>query len=215
MVKTKTTSLADQVFERLESDILSGVYPRNSIITELQLCEDLGVSRTPIREALNRLEQEHIIEATGKGMQVLSITMEDAKAMYRIRLEVEILAVRSCIQHITEEKLQELHDLVELQEFYSAKSNSEQLKITDGRFHSLIYSCCDTNVYADTLQPLLMKLQKVRKNSFEDHDRAVSSVAEHRMILAAIEAKNEEAAVGAMRLHISNASSHVEKRGTL
>ena len=57
----KTISLADQVFDRLESDILSGVYKRGEILTELKLCEALGVSRTPVREAMKRLEQEHII----------------------------------------------------------------------------------------------------------------------------------------------------------
>ena len=57
----KTVSLADQVFDRLESDILSGVYKRGEILTELKLCEALGVSRTPVREAMKRLEQEHII----------------------------------------------------------------------------------------------------------------------------------------------------------
>ena len=61
----KTTSLADQVFEKLENDIIQGVYPKGDILTELKLAEELGVSRTPIREALRRLEQERLIEDTG------------------------------------------------------------------------------------------------------------------------------------------------------
>ena len=56
MNQFKTTSLADQIFERLENDIIQGVYPRGEILTELRLAEELGVSRTPIREALRRLE---------------------------------------------------------------------------------------------------------------------------------------------------------------
>ena len=58
----KTVSLADQIFDRLENDILTGVYQRGSVLTELSLSEDLGVSRTPIREAVRRLEQEHLVE---------------------------------------------------------------------------------------------------------------------------------------------------------
>jgi len=73
----KTVSLADQVFERLESDILLGKYPRGAYLTELALVEDLGVSRTPIREALRRLEQEHIIEVSSRGILVLGVTSED------------------------------------------------------------------------------------------------------------------------------------------
>ena len=65
----RTVSLADQVFERLENDILSGKYQRGEIITELQLCSELGVSRTPVREALRRLFQEHLIEDSPKGTQ--------------------------------------------------------------------------------------------------------------------------------------------------
>ena len=67
----RTVTLADQVFERLESDIIQGVYPRGEVLTELKLVEQLNVSRTPIREALRRLEQEHLIADTGKGSVVL------------------------------------------------------------------------------------------------------------------------------------------------
>ena len=73
----KSTSLADQVFDRLENDIIQGVYPKGEILTELKLVEQLGVSRTPIREALRRLEQERLIEDTGKGSRVLGITEEE------------------------------------------------------------------------------------------------------------------------------------------
>lgn len=74
MIEHKTVSLADQVFEHLETDILSGKYQRGEVLTESKLSLELGVSRTPIREALRRLEQEHIIEESGKGAVVLGIT---------------------------------------------------------------------------------------------------------------------------------------------
>ena len=65
MREFKTVSLADQVYDRLENDIIQGVYPKGEILTELKLAEQLGVSRTPIREALRRLEQERLIEDAG------------------------------------------------------------------------------------------------------------------------------------------------------
>ena len=67
MRQFKSTSLADQVFERLENDIIQGTYAKGELLTELKLVEQLGVSRTPIREALRRLEQERLIADTGKG----------------------------------------------------------------------------------------------------------------------------------------------------
>ena len=98
MIVHKTVSLADQVFDRLEEDILSGVYMRGEILTEMRLCEALGVSRTPIREALKRLEQEHIIEDCGKGMRILSITADDAACIYEMRRRIEGLAARACAE---------------------------------------------------------------------------------------------------------------------
>ena len=77
MREYKTTSLADQVFERLENDIIQGVYAKGEVLTELKLVERMGVSRTPIREALRRLEQERLITDSGKGSIVLGITEDD------------------------------------------------------------------------------------------------------------------------------------------
>ena len=65
-----TNTLADQIYEKLEKDILTGVYKRGDSLTELALSQSLNVSRTPVREALRRLEQDHIIESRGKGMLV-------------------------------------------------------------------------------------------------------------------------------------------------
>ena len=88
----RTVTLADQVFERLESDIIQGVYPRGEVLTELRLVEQLNVSRTPIREALRRLEQEHLIADTGKGSVVLGITAEDLVDIMDIRCKIEELS---------------------------------------------------------------------------------------------------------------------------
>ena len=85
----KSTSLADQVFEKLENDIIQGVYPRGELLTELKLVEQLGVSRTPIREALRRLEQERLIEDTGKGSRVVGIPVADLEDIMNIRERVE------------------------------------------------------------------------------------------------------------------------------
>ena len=87
-------SIADQVFEELERDILSGVYERGEILTEMQAQRELGVSRTPIREALRRLEQEHIIESTSKGARVIGISAQDIADIREIRLRLEGLASR-------------------------------------------------------------------------------------------------------------------------
>ena len=79
----RTVSLAEQVFERLENEILSGKFPRGTVLTEMNLVTELGVSRTPIREAIHRLEQEHVIETTTKGILILGVTKKDLRDISR------------------------------------------------------------------------------------------------------------------------------------
>ena len=111
----KTVSLADQVFEKLEQDIISGVYARGEILTELKLVEQLGVSRTPIREALRRLEQERLIQESGKGSVVLGITTQDLIDIMEIRQQIEGIAALYATRKITPEGIEELRRIHSLQ----------------------------------------------------------------------------------------------------
>ena len=207
----KTISLAEQVFERLEKDILSGVYSRGEVLTEMRLCADLGVSRTPIREALRRLEQEHIIEISGKGIVVLGVTDEDLRDIYDIRLEVEGYAAARAAARITDEEIKELREALELQEFYVSKKDAERIRMMDSRFHELIYAAADSVVLYDTLVPLHKKAQKYRKASVENHSRARASLEEHQALLAAVCDRDAERAEAAMRTHVQNAKNHITK----
>ena len=108
-------SIADQVFEELERDILSGVYERDEVLTEIKLSEALGVSRTPIREALRRLEQEHIIEPTSKGARVIGISRDDIADICEIRLRLEGLAARWAAERTDQEGIQSLKETLDLQ----------------------------------------------------------------------------------------------------
>ena len=201
----KTVSLSDQVFEHLESNILSGKYQRGDIITELQLCSELGVSRTPIREALRRLFQEHLIEDSPRGTMVLGITPKDFEDMSEIRLRIEDLAVRGFIEHGDADSLKALNEAVDFQEFYLARGDIDQLKALDGRFHEIIYSGCGSRILRDTLSPLHKKIQQYRRNALRTPERAAHSVREHREILQAITARDADLAAERMKQHIQNA----------
>ena len=209
MIEHKTVSLADQVFEHLEKDILSGNYQRGDILTETKLSQELGVSRTPIREALRRLEQEHIIAESGKGCIVIGITDKDLKDIYEIRTALECLASAKAAQNRTEEQLSELKEALELQEFYLEKRDAEQIKKMDNRFHNTVYSLSGSTVFCDTLIPLHKKIQKYRRASVENRSRAVESVKEHRKIYEAIAAGDIDAAQKYTTEHIRNAYNHI------
>lgn len=210
MIKQKPVSLSDQVFERLEQDILTGAYPKGTVLTEIKLCEELGVSRTPIREALRRLEQEHIIEAHSKGLVVLGITAQDARFIYEIRTRIEGIAAAACAENISDEELKELGDVLDLQCFYAEKGDSERVKIYDSEFHELIYKYSGSTVLYDTLVPLHRKIQKFRKASIERESRATDSTAEHRRVFEAIASRDGALAEQAMLEHVSSAQKHLE-----
>lgn len=201
----KTVSLSDQVFEHLESDILSGRYQRGEVITEMQLCTELGVSRTPIREALRRLFQEHLIEDTPRGTVVLGITPRDFQDMSEIRLRIEELAVRGFVANAGDDSLKALNEAVDFQEFYLSRGDIDQLKALDGRFHEIIYAGCGSMILKDTLSPLHKKIQQYRRNALRTPDRAAHSVKEHREILQAIQARDADLAAERMNQHIQNA----------
>lgn len=212
-VEYKPVSLADQVFERLEAEILGGKYQRGEIVTELQLCAELGVSRTPIREALRRLASEHLVEDSPRGTVVLGVVRKDFEDMCAIRLRIEGLAVRGFIENMTEETLRELREAVELQEFYLNKSDPDHIRAQDTRFHEVIYQHCGSSILYDTLQPLHNKVQKYRRISIEQGGRAVLSVQEHRDIYNAIAARDANLAEELMNKHVGNAMNTIMDKG--
>lgn len=212
MRKFKTVSLADQVFQKLEEDIVSGFYPKGEILTELKLVEELGVSRTPIREALRRLEQERLIQETGKGSEVLGITLEDLVDIMDIRLCIEGLAAYYASKNLTPESLETFRQISQLQDFYYSQGNIEALRQMDDRFHNAIYELCGRPVLRDTLQPLHRKAQRYRKKSIEDEKRLACSIAEHKAIFEAIAEGKADIAAQVTTRHIQNARDSMVKR---
>ena len=165
MREHKNISIADQIFEQLERDILSGKYPRSTVLSELGLSKELGVSRTPVREAIRRLEQEDILEECGKGMIVVGITPEDMQDMFEIRLAIEGEAARRAAMNISDEQLGRMREILDLQRFYSEKegeNSSDQIKNMDSQFHEILYLASDSRPYIRTLLPLHKRMMKMR-----------------------------------------------------
>ena len=211
MITHKTVSLADQVFEHIERDILSGKYERGEIITEGKLSAELGVSRTPIREALRRLDQEHLIEESGKGSVVIGISEKDLEDIFLIRKQLECLAASMAAKTHPDEQLAELKETLELQEFYVTKAATEHVKYMDNKFHRILYKLTGSTVFFDTLVPLHRKIQKYRRASLQSKSRAAESVQEHRKIYEAIALGDEKLAYETVLEHIENAYNHIKK----
>ena len=216
MKERKSISIADQIFEQLERDILSGKYARGELLTELRLSEELGVSRTPIREAIRRLEQENILEEAGRGVTVVGISQEDMLDMYEIRIRIEGLAAEWAAERMSAEELAGMRDTVELQRYYTEKqdgNHSDQIKNLDSRFHEQVYRACGSRALMDTLLNLHKKMTKFRMASVSKHSRALQSVEEHEAVLAALSARDGKAANEAMTRHVMNARDRMRRMG--
>ena len=211
----KMISIADQVFEELERDILSGVYERGEVLTEMKLSEQLHVSRTPIREALRRLEQERIIDPTSKGMKVIGISRSDIADICEIRLRLEGLAARWAAERADEAGIRSLKETLDLQEFYTQKQDPDSIKNADSQFHQTIYALCGSHSMQDTLEPLHRKLVKYRRVSVSAQSRAQKSLEEHRAIYEAIAAHDGDTAEKLSILHVQNARESILQRAII
>lgn len=208
-MENRHISIADQVFEKIENDILTNVYSSGEIVTELKLSETLSVSRTPVREALHRLEQERLVEFIPKGVKIIGINLEDIKIIYEMRLRIEGLSAKLASEKATEEQIQEMKEVLDLQEFYSNKPDSENIKKMDNKFHELVYKASGSAHLFQILYELHKKTGKYRRVSVSKQSRAKLSLAEHRAILDAIISRDSEKAERLAIEHVKNARDSI------
>jgi len=211
MLDYKSVSLANQVYERIEENILNGVYAPGEIISENKLSADLGVSRTPIREALARLEAERLIGDSPSGTVVLGISLADVRDMYNVKKRLEPMVFGLAAANISEWGLIQLKDVLDQQEFYAGKGNVEKVRNLDTQFHDIVYRECGSSTFQHILSPVHHKLAKYRKSSLEHDDRIFCSVAEHRAIVEAIEAGDAARAEELMACHLEKACDNIAK----
>ncbi len=206
MIEYKSVSLANQVFEKIEYNILSGNYKIGEKISEKRLASELGVSRTPVREALSRLNDEGLVGESNTGTVVLGITDEDVDDFFEIKRRIEVLAaVRAC-RLIDDAGLEEIDDAIEHQEFYAARKDIEKIRDYDTKFHDLLYTHCGSRVLKKVLSPLHRKIIKYRSASLENNEkRQLESIREHRDIYEALKARNADEVKRLMKVHIENA----------
>ncbi|MBQ4364241.1 MAG: GntR family transcriptional regulator [Oscillospiraceae bacterium] len=210
LLETDDRSLRIRVFNAIENAILDGEYKDGDSLNELRLSKELGVSRTPVREALMQLELEGLVRnIPNKGAVVVGVTEQDTHDIYEIRIRIEGLASRLCAENITDDELHALEQIVDLQEFYLLKNDTEQIWKLDGDFHKIIYDASRSRPLRFTLSNFHNYIKKARDISMQTEGRAEKTVAEHRAILDAIKAHNGELAEKLTAQHISNAENNI------
>ena len=214
LLETDDRSLRIRVFNAIENAILDGEYKDGDSLNELRLSKELGVSRTPVREAIMQLELEGLVKnVPNKGAVVIGVTEQDIHDIYEIRIRIEGLAARLCAENITEDELHALDQIVDLQEFYLLKNDTEQIWKLDGDFHKIIYDASRSRPLRFTLSNFHNYIKKARDISVQTEGRAEKTVAEHRAILDAIKGHNGSLAEQLTAQHISNAEDNLFDNG--
>lgn len=213
LIQEKGVPLAEQVFNRLEGEILQGRLKPGDVITEPKLSTALGVSRTPIREALQHLEQENLVEIRpNRGAVVLGITKEDLEVIYDMRIRLEGLAAREAAKTATEEQLNQMKEVLDLQEFYVGKNDPQEQEVFDSRFHEMVYELSGKRILYEVLRNLHHRVTRFRRLSVTNMERAVQAVTEHREIYQAIRDRNGELAEKLTICHVENAKESTLRR---
>ncbi|MBU9735353.1 GntR family transcriptional regulator [Diplocloster agilis] len=211
---TDKFSLRGRVFHKLREDILSGKYKQNEELREVAIATELGVSRTPVREAIRQLELEGLVNLIpNKGAYVTGITIKDVKDIYVIRSYLEGLCAKWATEFITEQQLGELEENIYLSEFHAEKEHYDQVLELDNRFHQLLYDASGSKILDHVLSDFHHYVQRVRKISIATPERALKSNEEHRKIVEAIRARDEKQAESLANEHIMNTMENISKYG--
>lgn len=203
-------SLKSQVLGRLREAIVQGRYRPGEVLVAARVAEELGVSRTPVREALQALEAEGLVRSLpNRGVVVEGITPAEVEDIFTIRSVLEALAARWAARNMTEEELAELGEIVDLMEFYTAREDVDQVTRLDTRFHQLIVNGSRSRPLKHALGGAVYYVQQARAASLRVPGRLLRALEEHRDICRALTARDGDRAAEAISTHIGHARANL------
>ncbi len=207
-------SLRGRVFQKIREDILDGNYKEGEELKEVAIGDELGVSRTPVREAFRQLELEGLIRIVpNKGAYVTGITAKDVHDIYMIRSLLEGLAAKWACDHITDSQMEEMEENIYLAEFHANKEHMDQMAELDNRFHDILYEACNSKMLEHLLKDFHQYVMRVRQRTLSTNARGKASNDEHRKIMEAIKARDPENAEKLAHQHMINAYDNMVRNG--
>lgn len=200
--------LREIVFETLREAIINGSLKPGERMMEIQLAEELGVSRTPVREAIRKLELESfVVMVPRKGAYVAGISMKDIVDVFEIRAALEGLAAGLAAERITDEELEDLERyLVKIAECMEANDLNSVVDI-DTEFHETLYKACRNERLVQIVSLLREQIQRFRTKSLASPGRMKYALEEHKKIVEAVSERNVELARVIAIEHIENAEN--------
>ena len=195
-----------QVYRSLREAIVTGKLKPGERIVEDRVCAELGVSRSPLREALRRLEGEGLVSILPRrGAVVTEVTDRDGVNLFAVREVLEGLAARQAARHITADELAELENICrEMADRIEAK-DAAHIVVLNTQFHDLIAKASRNRWARDFLAAIRAQTRRIYRSSIESPGRAPNSLAEHLLILDVLKTGDSEAAERLAREHVGKA----------
>ena len=198
--------LRDEVFNTLREKILKGVYKPGERLMEIHLADQLGVSRTPIREAIRMLELEGLVKMVPrKGAQVAKISKEDLQDVLEVRKALDTLSVKLACERITEDEIKLLNNAERDFEKALASKDVRDIAEADVAFHDVIHAATKNGRLKSMISNLAERIYRYRFEYIKQQsDGGKTLMLEHREIMRCIESRDVESAVKATEIHIDN-----------
>ena len=204
--------LRDVVFNTLREAILKGDLKPGERLMELQLASKLGVSRTPIREAIRMLEQEGLAVTTPrKGAEVAKMTLKDMEDVLEIRASLDEFASQLATVRITEEQLMRLKERKQDFEISVKSGNVKMIAEADVQFHDVIYEATNNPKLVTMLSNLREQIYRYRIEYLKDSATYPILIKEHEEIYQSLLERNAEAALKATTIHVENQATAVKE----
>ncbi len=204
-------SLRERIFRRLRDAIVAGELPANSRLAEPDLAKRLGVSRTPLREAIRQLATEGFVSTIPRGGSFVSpVTPQDAEELYAVRAVIEGLAARQAAQNPDPGKREILEEILE--ELAKRKGDLRRYHEMSGRFHDAIVALSGNRRLQAIHQGVVLHVSRMRALSLARRGRPAVSLRDHRRIVTAIVRGRAAEAERLMRAHIEAAHLIVKGR---
>lgn len=210
-IETPPTTLREIALDRMRRAIISGLFEPGARLVERPLCEQLGVSRSVIREVIRHLEAEGLVEMLKQGPIVARLEWDDARQIYDIRAELESRAVADCARVADDGVKARLKKTLEELDRVSALNSPPRVLNATIAFYEIIFETSGHNIAWEIVSRLNSRISRLRVMTLSTTNRTTSGPAQIRKIFAAIERNDPEAAAVACRTHVEAASQIARK----
>lgn len=190
-------------YEYLKNSIITGRLPPEKQLIEREICEKLGLSRTPVREAFRQLGSEGLVDfLPGRGVVVSSLTQEKAQQLYELKQALECMAARLCALRAEEKELEAMGECIGLHQQSFSLGRLSMAADVDLQFHVLLLEAAHSPMLEQEGKSLLLQARRLSQLAVYDADQTENFIAQHREILTAIEARDPDRAAAAVSRHI-------------